>query len=198
MVRAVALIVATAVVWLLAGAAGALGSSWWWLVAAVPTVALLAAPFLLYPISKGRTGPAWVAFAAMLALLPTAYAVPGDWYMRYAGERTSTVVMSATCSENRDGRCLYNYTLADVEGEYRDTAEYPPGTPLEVVTDPRGVFGPRLAVDLESRIFDIAAAVAFALFAAAAITAALLGRTPHQSWSVPASRPRMKKRPRRT
>ncbi|GGM73467.1 hypothetical protein ACFFX1_47360 [Dactylosporangium sucinum] len=198
MVRAVALIAATAVVWLVAGAAGALGSWWWWVVAAVPTAALLAAPFLLYWISKGRTGPTWVAFAAMLVLVPTAYAVPGDWYLRLAGDPVTTVVMSARCSENRDGRCLYNYTLADVEGEYRDTAEYPPGTSLQVVTDPRGVFGPRLAADLDGRVFDIAAAVAFALFAAAAIAAALLGRTPHQSWSVPASRPRMKKRPRRT
>ncbi|UWZ34084.1 hypothetical protein Drose_22820 [Dactylosporangium roseum] len=177
MVRAVALIAGTAVLWLLTGAASALGFALWWVVAIVPTLGLLAAPFLLFGISKGRTGPTWGALAAMLVLLPTAYAVPGDWYMRQTGVPTTSIVMSATCTEDRTGRCLYNYTIADVEGEYRDTAEYPPGTRLELVIDPHGFFGPRLAADLESRVFDIAAAGAFLGFSAAAVAAALLART---------------------
>ncbi|GAA2642058.1 hypothetical protein GCM10010399_89930 [Dactylosporangium fulvum] len=216
MVRAVALIAGTALLWLLTGAASALGFSLWWVVAIVPTLGLLAAPFLLFGVSKERTGPTWGALAAMLVLLPTAYAVPGDWYMRQAGVPTTSIVMSATCTTDRNGRCLYNYTIADVKGEYRDTAEYAPGTRLELVIDPHGIFGPRLAADLESHVFDIVAVGAFAGFAAAAVAAALMGRNgpvggdglpvptgrraarTAQSRRVLESRPRMKKRPRRT
>lgn len=179
-IQVAALLLGTAVLWLVVGVAGSLGTWLWWLIAAVPMAAFIAAPFALYWISAGRTWPTWVAFLPALVLLMTALAVPGDWYMRTAGTPATAVVGDATCAETREGRCLYNYTLLDrdgqpLEGEFRDTVEYSPGSEMQVVTDPRGVFGPRLAIDVQSRVFEVITLIAFAVYALVAAAAGIIG-----------------------
>ncbi|MEV8515177.1 hypothetical protein [Dactylosporangium sp. NPDC051484] len=181
--HAALLVGATALVWLIAGVAGALGSWVWWAVAALPTAALLVAPILLFWLSGERTWPTWVAFAFVFVLLLTAYAGPGDWYLRAAGTRTTATVREMSCLETstRHGRCLYRYTLHDASGaplpgEFRDTVVYEYGSPVDVVVDPRGLLGPRLAADLDSRVFDVMALVGFAGFAATVAGATAVGR----------------------
>ncbi|MEV6929374.1 hypothetical protein AB0M46_33460 [Dactylosporangium sp. NPDC051485] len=179
--HAALLVAATALVWLIAGVAGALGGWMWWAVAAVPTVALLVVPILLFWLSGERIWPTWVAFAFVFVLLLTAYAGPGDWYLRAAGTRTTATVREVSCLETRNGRCLYRYRLHDASGaplpgEFRDTAEYEYGSPVDVFVDPRGLLGPRLAADLDSRAFDVMALVGFAGFAATVAAATAVGR----------------------
>ncbi|BCJ68453.1 hypothetical protein GCM10009779_50340 [Polymorphospora rubra] len=176
------LLAVTVLTWLVVGVATALGGWIGWLVAAVPIVVFIALPFSLYWLSEGRTGPSWVALIFTIALLVTAVAVPGDRYMRAVGTPVTATVSDVSCSyENRSGRCLYDYTLRGPDGRtlpgaFQDTVEYPPGSSLSVVADPRGVIAPRLAADLETTwIFDIATLVAFAGFAATAVLAAVLG-----------------------
>ncbi|WP_433040343.1 hypothetical protein [Dactylosporangium sp. CS-033363] len=179
--RSFLLVAATALVWLAAGIAGALGGWLWWAVAALPTAALLAAPIVLYKTSGGRTWPTWVAYGFVFVLLLTAYAAPGDWYMRAAGSRTTATVREVACMETSQGRCLYHYTLHDpagtpLPGVFRDSVEYEYGAPLDVVVDPRNLLAPRLAADLDSRVFDVLTLVAFAGFAATVAAAHLAGR----------------------
>ncbi|MER7002772.1 hypothetical protein ABT297_06965 [Dactylosporangium sp. NPDC000555] len=195
--HAALLVAATALVWLIAGVAGALGSWVWWAVAALPTAALLVAPILLFWLSGERTWPTWVAFAFVFVLLLTAYAGPGDWYLRAAGTHTTATVREVSCLETSRGRCLYRYTLHDASGtplpgEFRDTVEYEYGSPVDVVVDPRGLLGPRLAADLDSRVFDVMALVGFAGFAATAAAATAVGRVrrdPDQPAPAPQVRP---------
>jgi hypothetical protein len=193
--RAGGLLLATAAIWLVVGIAAALGTTLWWIIAAVPMLGLLFAPFSLARFSGGRTWPSWVAFPCTLALMLTAYAVPGDWYLREAGTRVTATVQDASCMQTKEGRCLYAYTLtgpegAELPGDFRDTAQYPAGSAVDVVTDPRGYLGPRLAVDLQTRAFEIAALVAYAGFAAATAAAVLVGRRP---LAPPARQPRRRK-----
>ncbi|MEU4426445.1 hypothetical protein AB0F81_37965 [Actinoplanes sp. NPDC024001] len=178
--RVAALLAATVALWLVVGVAGALGTWLWWLVAAVPMAAFVAGPFLLYRVSAGRTWPTWVAFLPVLVLLMTALAVPGDLYMRTEGTPAAATVAEAVCAETREGRCLYSYTLRDQDGQelagdFRDTVEYPPGSRIDVVTDPRGIFGPRLAVDVQSRVFEVITLIAFGLYALIALIAGFVG-----------------------
>ncbi|MBG0565583.1 hypothetical protein [Actinoplanes aureus] len=181
--RVAALLIATVALWLVVGVAGSLGTWLWWLVAAAPMAAFVAAPFALYWISGGRTWPTWVAFVPALVLLMTALAVPGDFYMRELGTPAAATVGEATCTDNGEGRCLYNYTLYDgagrvLPGEFRDTVEYAAGSRLDVVTDPRGYFGPRLAADVRSRVFEVITLIAFALYLLVVVAAGLIGRRP--------------------
>ncbi|MFF5225158.1 hypothetical protein [Dactylosporangium sp. NPDC000521] len=179
--HAALLVAATSLVWLIAGFAGALGGSLWWVVAAVPSAALLVVPFLLFRLSAERIWPTWVALGFVFVLLLTAFAGPADWYLRAAGTRTTATVRDVSCMESRDGRCLYNYTLHDaagepLPGEFRDTVEYESGAAVDVVVDPRGLLGPRLAADLDSRVFDVITLIGFAGLAATIAAATALGR----------------------
>ena len=136
------LLLATAATWLVVGVAAALSTTLWWIIAAVPMLGLLFAPFSLARFSGGRTWPSWVAFPFTLALMLTAYAVPGDWYLREADTRVTATVQDASCMQTKEGRCLYAYTLTGPEGvelpgDFRDTAQYPAGSAVDVVTDPR-------------------------------------------------------------
>jgi hypothetical protein len=178
--RVVALNAVVVALWLVVGVAGALGTWLWWLVAALPMATLVAAPFALYRISEGRTWPTWVGFVPALVLLLTALAVPGDWYMRAAGTPVAATVGAVSCVENRDGSCLYSYVLHDPAGErlpgdFRDTAEHPQGSRIDVLTDPREIFGPRPADEVDSRVFDVITLVAFLVFAAITIAAGVIG-----------------------
>jgi hypothetical protein len=178
--RVVALNAVVVALWLVVGVAGALGTWLWWLVAALPMAALVAAPFALYRISEGRTWPTWVGFVPALVLLLTALAVPGDWYMRTAGAPVAATVGAATCMENRDGGCLYSYALHDpagarLPGDFRDTAEHAAGSRIDVLTDPREIFGPRPADEVNSRVFDVITLVAFLMFVAVTIAAGVIG-----------------------
>jgi hypothetical protein len=178
--RVAVLNAAVVALWLVVGVAGALGTWLWWLVAALPMAALVAAPFALHRISDGRTWPTWVGFVPVLVLLLTALAVPGDWYMRAAGIPVTATVGAATCVENRDGGCLYSYVLHDATGErlpgdFRDTAEHPEGSGIEVLTDPRGIFGPRPAGEVNSRVFDVITLVAFLFLVAITVAAGVIG-----------------------
>ncbi|MEV7228709.1 hypothetical protein AB0M79_17045 [Polymorphospora sp. NPDC051019] len=176
------LLAVTVLAWLVLGVGSALASPVWWLVAAVPIVVFIALPFSLYWLSEGRTGPSWVAFVFAIVLAGSAFAVPAEWHMRAVGNPVTATVGDATCHYNaRTGRCLYSYTLTGPDGttlpgKLQETGEYPPGSSLEVITDPLGVFAPRLAVDLETTwVFEVAALVAFAGFAGAIVVAAVLG-----------------------
>jgi hypothetical protein len=179
--KAGGLLLATAGLWLVVGVGAALGTGLWWLITAGPLVAMLYTPFWLGRFSGRWTWPTWVAFPFTLALMLTAYAVPGDWYMREYGARVTGTVQDASCTETKEGRCFYAYTLtgpdgSDLPGDFRDTVEYQQGAAIDVVIDPRGNLGPRLAVDLETRAFEISAVVAYAGFAAATVAAVLAGR----------------------
>ncbi|MER7276513.1 hypothetical protein ABT369_18925 [Dactylosporangium sp. NPDC000244] len=183
--HAALLVAATAVVWLIAGVAVALGGRMWWAVAALPIAALLVPPILLFRLSGERTWPTWVAFGFVFVLLLTAYAGPGDWYLRAAGTRTTATVREVSCPaptrDARTNRCLYTYKLYDASGaqlpgEFRDTVEYEYGSPVDVVVDPHGLLGPRLAADLDTRVFDVLALAGFAGFAATVAAAAHAGR----------------------
>ena len=179
--RVAVLLVAMIALWVVVGVTGSLGAWWWWIIAAGPMAAMAAAPFGLFWISRGRTWPTWVAFLPALTLMMTALAVPGDCYMREFGTPASATVGAVTCSETSEDRCLYSYTLHDaagrvLPGEFRDTVEYAAGSRIEVVTDPRGLFGPRLAVDVRSRVFEVITLIAFGLFALVTLIAGAVGR----------------------
>ncbi|MCD0449848.1 hypothetical protein LO762_11710 [Actinocorallia sp. API 0066] len=178
--RTGALVLGTAIVWLLlgwaAGVGGFLGAT-----TALPAAGcLLGAGWLLL-----RWGPAWAALtAAVVAGLPLlgllVVGVPANSYLRASGTETAAVITSVEHVRTRHGGYdVYRLAGPDgkrIEGELEGAVEgLAPGTPLRVVVDPLGVLAPRLVAEVEDGSLETAALAVFAAWTALVALTTVLG-----------------------
>jgi hypothetical protein len=150
---AVVFLVAT-VAFLAAALSFARGGGAWWttgvLIGVFAVVGLCAAAVAV----AGRRWPFVPALLASLVLLIAFPNVFAQWYLRSDGEQTVTTVVGRSCDRTKHG-CVYHYRLRRFDGSLISRPFSPPGGAdhhvgerVDVVEDPRGLFGPRRAEDV--------------------------------------------------
>ncbi len=126
---------------------------------------LLLCPLSMALIFRGE-GPAFGAMiAAGVALLVTAFAVPGDLYLAVFGSSRQAVVVDETCVRTKGGGCSRQYRLegtdgSPITGPLRHGAQ-DVGDEIKVIVEPAGVLPPRRARDVTFGFFDLVALVAW-------------------------------------